>query len=973
MLYRDVPKSLADCMTEWESNGFVTLKAIFAAARDLPLEGDFDSVVRNLLIAFNVSHLAAEKIKSAGEGGNLEAQGLTQYLSDHSLAHTHYSPISADNFRDMHSRLTSDPVEFISGISREQSYPFYSPGITIGYHSDWVSAELEKSALKLNDFSASKRSETAVLVGNGPSLKKVDFKLFEGQDVFISNYAIKNKELNKYAKGVAVTNYLVAEQEPYVFQMGPQWRFFPLWLSSTFSSSEQTVFLNAVGGELRFSENVEKAIFWHSTVSYFWLQILYHAGYRKVLMTGFDNSYQQPKALQEGDKIFQDKDDVNHFDASYFKGKRWQAADTSKMADTYALAKEKFEKDGREIVNCTVGGKLETFRRSELEDELPKRTIFSPRPAATRKPKVAVITSFWEGDASSAELHWRLLNRIGYRNADHIHLFKGGKEQLPLSTMPRVVCADIFRNYPEASQKPHPAGPNLVFAHTVRMLLDTDYTHFFWMEPDCVPTDKDWLAPFLSRLEQYPDQPIHGTGGGTVNPGKPHWKNHFAGCSLYSLKALSQIDWEEYISSDLDVSFDVWLSVKLGYIELLDVNNDDQNDTIIYGKDRYNWRELKRPDALVYGMFEHWRPEKFLTPAELEDRLDWKGFNLYHAVKEPALLKKIYGAQKPSVSTIIINYNNEKFIRDAISSALDQRIENVDYEVIVVDDGSDDRSRSIIEEFGDDVRSIFLEHGVLSASFNQQRGLRTGIEASSGDILLFLDGDDVFAPSKVMGACKMFEKPEVVLGQHTLRLIDENGAHMERSAHMERNCINFPKQAITPDLYSKMGKVNWFQPTSGLALRRCYAMSLKWLLCPDDDPLTWFDVRMSRLAPYFGAIYSSLVPHGSWRRHSASDSIRVDNIDNRVQRHEEWFRKASRVMGLEEVPFKWRDELVSNVRNMALIMASDVLLEKRPESEIYKSSEFLSLKRKMDEVLDESDFTREYLEKVVDFSRKYWS
>lgn len=947
MLFRDVPREVQTCIDAWATDGFLKLSHVFDAARVLTLEGDFDTVVRKLLIAFNASDVVCTRIEAAAAGGNLEARGLLQFMQDHGLRHDYYSPISGDDFRRLRSSLLENPVEYVTERIRTDPYPHYIPGRTIGFKSDWVIQQIAESARKLKDFSDSRRSDTAILVGNGPSLRHVDFDLFEGQDVFISNYAIKNIDLNRYAKGVAVTNYLVAEQEPYYFQMGPHWRFFPLWLSNTFSASEQNVFLNAIGGDLSFSGNVEKKVFWHSTVSFFWLQILYHAGYRKILMTGFDNSYKQESNAKEGDLIRQKDDDDNHFDKSYFKGKTWQAADTGKMEETYLLSKRHFEEDGREIVNCTVGGHLEVFRRADLANELPKRKLYSPRPGSVRKNKVAVVTSFWSGDASSAELHWRLLNRLGYRSVDHIHLFKNGTDTKPLTTLPRVVCADIEAVYPEASRKPHPAGPNLVFAHAVRMLRDTDYTHFFWMEPDCVPTDKNWLAPFLQRLENYPGEPIYGTGGGTVSPGKPFWKNHFAGCSLYSVEKLSEIDWDAYLASDLDISFDVWLSVRLGYITLGSINNEDQNDTIIFGKDRYDWSVKRRPPALVHGMFEHWRPEKFLSAAQLEERLDWPGFTLYHAVKDPALLRKIYRQQRPSVSTVIINYNNEKFIKECIASALNQDLENVDYEVIVVDDGSTDNSQAIIREFGESIRPIFLEHGALNGNFNQQRGLRTGIEASSGDIILFLDGDDTFARNKVSTACKMFEGTETVIGQHTLQLIDEH------SAAMSGVCQNFPNRNITPSIYAEEGRVNFFQPTSGLAFRRCYLLAQKWLMRPDEYETTWVDVRTSRLSPYFGSNYNSRMVAGSWRRHGASDSIRTDNVAERIRRHELWFDDISKELGLEQVPFSWKTEMsqAPQAHDEALLlrMAAHLLLKPAETMEFLESD--TALKDKMSESL----------------------
>jgi len=116
------------------------------------------------------------------------------------------------------------------------------------------------------------------------------------------------------------------------------------------------------------------------------LQLAFSLGYKKALMVGFDHSYKQPKKALEGDVIDQREDDENHFDPRYFRGKKWQAADTANMEHTYELSKAAFEKDGREVVNCTVGGKLEVFRRGDLATEL---NIVGKRP---KKPPVSIKT-----------------------------------------------------------------------------------------------------------------------------------------------------------------------------------------------------------------------------------------------------------------------------------------------------------------------------------------------------------------------------------------------------------------------------------------------------------------------------------------------------------------------------------------------------------------------------------------------------
>jgi glycosyltransferase involved in cell wall biosynthesis len=95
----------------------------------------------------------------------------------------------------------------------------------------------------------------------------------------------------------------------------------------------------------------------------------------------------------------------------------------------------------------------------------------------------------------------------------------------------------------------------------------------------------------------------------------------------------------------------------------------------------------------------------------------------------------------PRVSIIIDNYNYGRFIAEAIDSALQQSYG--DCEVIVVDDGSEDNSREVIARYGDRVQAIFKRRGGQSSAFN------AAFAQCRGDVICFLDADDVFLSSKV--------------------------------------------------------------------------------------------------------------------------------------------------------------------------------------------------------------------------------
>src|SRR5690242_13247080 len=93
------------------------------------------------------------------------------------------------------------------------------------------------------------------------------------------------------------------------------------------------------------------------------------------------------------------------------------------------------------------------------------------------------------------------------------------------------------------------------------------------------------------------------------------------------------------------------------------------------------------------------------------------------------------------VSVIIPTYNGTAFLRETIDSALAQTYPAV--EVIVVDDGSTDDTAAVIAEYGDRIKGIAQANSGTSAARN------TGIRASSGDYIAFLDHDDLWAPIKL--------------------------------------------------------------------------------------------------------------------------------------------------------------------------------------------------------------------------------
>lgn len=132
------------------------------------------------------------------------------------------------------------------------------------------------------------------------------------------------------------------------------------------------------------------------------------------------------------------------------------------------------------------------------------------------------------------------------------------------------------------------------------------------------------------------------------------------------------------------------------------------------------------------------------------------------------------------VSVIIPTFNRAQWISCAINSVLSQTYS--DYEIIVVDDGSTDNTKSVIELYQNPkIKYFFQNNSGVSSARNK------GISESSGDWLAFLDSDDEWLPEKLQRQISLLKKyPEVILLLSNNYFI--NGCH--KTTLFEKRNIN---------------------------------------------------------------------------------------------------------------------------------------------------------------------------------------
>jgi glycosyltransferase involved in cell wall biosynthesis len=121
------------------------------------------------------------------------------------------------------------------------------------------------------------------------------------------------------------------------------------------------------------------------------------------------------------------------------------------------------------------------------------------------------------------------------------------------------------------------------------------------------------------------------------------------------------------------------------------------------------------------------------------------------------------------LSVIIANHNYGDFVGAAITSAL--TLDWPDKEVIVVDDASTDHSNSVIDSFGGEVAAYFRPKS------NQLGAHKFGFARSTGNVVIFLDADDLLEPEVMQEIAKAW-RPGVSKIQYRMNLINEAGAQL---------------------------------------------------------------------------------------------------------------------------------------------------------------------------------------------------
>ena len=223
--------------------------------------------------------------------------------------------------------------------------------------------------------------------------------------------------------------------------------------------------------------------------------------------------------------------------------------------------------------------------------------------------------------------------------------------------------------------------------------------------------------------------------------------------------------------------------------------------------------------------------------------------------------------EKPLVSVILTSHNYGAYVGQAIQSVYAQTYRPL--ELIVVDDGSSDDSRTVIEAAVQDppvpTRVIFKEHG------GQASALNAGFEVVQGDWVSALDSDDCWQPTRVATMLEYARKfPDGGVYQHQL---DNGFGEDNRRLFVQGDILEEWLRLGWVNLAIRQDLVSVFVPTSGLFWRK---EVLDKIFPIPEELVTCSDAYLTRCACIYGPLYSWPERLGTWREHG-------DNAGKRPQ------------------------------------------------------------------------------------------
>jgi glycosyltransferase involved in cell wall biosynthesis len=215
----------------------------------------------------------------------------------------------------------------------------------------------------------------------------------------------------------------------------------------------------------------------------------------------------------------------------------------------------------------------------------------------------------------------------------------------------------------------------------------------------------------------------------------------------------------------------------------------------------------------------------------------------------------------PLISVIIPAYNGEETIRETIESVLNQTFK--DFEILVINDGSQDATLDIINSIKDFRLKVFSY-----SNAGQAVSRNRGFSQSSGEFIAFLDADDLWTPTKLEAQLKALQdNPQAAVAYSWSDFIDEKGQFLRGAS----------RSTLSGDVYAKLLLTDFLDNGSNPLIRRQALIEVGGFdetLTPAED----WDMWLRLAARYHFVLVPA--PHILYRQSANSESSNLLRMES---------------------------------------------------------------------------------------------
>lgn len=235
----------------------------------------------------------------------------------------------------------------------------------------------KSSKLSLTRLKNAHKGETCFIIANGPSINRVNMRLLKNKFTLGMNRAYLMEEKWGFLPTYLVCiNDLVLSQFSADFANVKTQKILSWRNRECLRDAQDITYINcATSISDGFSDDLTKSVYTGGTVTYACLQIAYHMGFENIYILGLDHSFKE-KGRPNKTETRTSETDLNHFHPQYFPaGVKWQLPDLRRSEIAYEIARKRFEREGRSVVDLTVGGNCEAFQKTPITDVLGENAL----------------------------------------------------------------------------------------------------------------------------------------------------------------------------------------------------------------------------------------------------------------------------------------------------------------------------------------------------------------------------------------------------------------------------------------------------------------------------------------------------------------------------------------------------------------------------------------------------------------------